>query len=176
MFRRPLLALTVAALVPLFAAPAFAANVNFHGTLTGATEVPSKPGSGSGDVLATLDTQTKMLTYTLTFDNLSGPATAAHFHGPAAPGANAPVVVPFAPPAISPMHGTATLTDEQVKELMAGKWYANVHTAANPGGEIRGQLMTGSSMAERMPMMHKGMKAGMSHDMKGHVMPMEKAK
>ena len=176
MFRRPLLALTIAALVPLLAAPAFAANVNFHGTLSGAAEVPSKPSSGSGDVLATLDTKTKMLTYTVTFDGLSGPATAAHFHGPAAPGANAAVVVPFAPPATSPMHGTVTLTDEQIKDLMAGKWYANVHTAANPGGEIRGQVMTDNRMAERMPMMHKGTKAGMSHDKMGHDMPMEKAK
>ena len=176
MFRRPLFALTVAALVPLFAAPAFATNVNFHGTLSGAAEVPSKPGSGSGDVLATLDTKTKMLTYTVTFDGLSGPATAAHLHGPAAPGANAPVVVPLTPPVSSPMHGTATLTDEQIKDLMAGKWYANVHTAANPGGEMRGQMVTDNRVAERTPMMHKAMKGDMSHDKMGHDMPMEKAK
>lgn len=174
MFRRPLLAMTVAALVPLFAAPALAANVNFHGTLSGDAEVPAKPGSGNGDVLATLDTKTKMLTYTVTFDGLSGPATAAHFHGPAAPGANAPVVVPLASPTSSPIHGTATLTDEQIKDLMAGRWYANVHTAANPGGEIRGQVTTGNRMSERMPMMHGGMKRGMSRDMMGHDMPMDK--
>jgi hypothetical protein len=40
----------------------------------------------------------------------------------------------------SPVHGTATLTDAQIKDLEAGKWYVNVHTAANKGGEIRGQV------------------------------------
>ena len=67
----------------------------------------------------------------------------AHFHGPADKGVNAGVVVPFAPPITSPYHGTATLTDAQIQDLEAGKWYVNVHTAANPGGEIRGQVMHG---------------------------------
>jgi hypothetical protein len=65
----------------------------------------------------------------------------AHIHGPAAVGANAGVVVPFKAPVTSPITGTATLTDAQMADLEAGKYYANVHTAANPGGEIRGQLM-----------------------------------
>ena len=66
----------------------------------------------------------------------------AHFHGPAAPGANAPpiIVVKDLP---SPMKGTATLTDAQIADLQAGKWYFNIHTSAHPGGEIRGQLATG---------------------------------
>jgi hypothetical protein len=64
----------------------------------------------------------------------------AHFHGPAAAGANAGVVLPFANPA-SPIEGQATLTPAQAADLSAGKWYANVHTAANPGGEIRGQML-----------------------------------
>ena len=37
----------------------------------------------------------------------------------------------------NPMAGTATLTDDQIADLKAGKWYFNIHTAANPGGEIR---------------------------------------
>ena len=49
-------------------------------------------------------------------------------------------VVMIAPTA-SPLSGTATLTDAQIADLNAGKWYVNVHTAANKGGEIRGQLM-----------------------------------
>lgn len=71
---------------------------------------------------------------------LSGPATAAHFHGPASAGANAGVVVPFAN-AASPIEGQATITAAQAADLMAGRWYANIHTAANPGGEIRGQML-----------------------------------
>jgi hypothetical protein len=80
-----------------------------------------------------------VLTYNVTYEGLSGPAVAAHIHGPAAPGANGPPVVPFAN-AASPITGTATLTDAQAADLAAGKWYVNVHTAANKGGEIRGQI------------------------------------
>ncbi|OIQ70334.1 CHRD domain protein [mine drainage metagenome] len=40
----------------------------------------------------------------------------------------------------SPAEGSATLTDAQAADLMAGKYYINVHTAANPTGEIRGQV------------------------------------
>jgi hypothetical protein len=63
----------------------------------------------------------------------------SHFHGPAAPGANAAVLVPVEAKA-SPFSGSATLTDAQAADLMAGKIYFNVHTEKNKGGEIRGQL------------------------------------
>ena len=119
-----------------------AETVSFNGTMTGATEVPAKTTDGKGTATASLDTATKMLTYQVDYSGLSGPATAGHFHGPAEPGANAGVVMPFAAPA-SPIKGTATLTDAQMADLMAGKWYANIHTAANPGGEIRGQMTRG---------------------------------
>ncbi|MBV9537373.1 MAG: CHRD domain-containing protein, partial [Acidisphaera sp.] len=90
---------------------------------------------------ATLDTSTKTLTWDSTYSGLTGPATMAHFHGPAAPGANAGIVVPWQNPVSSPVHQSKTLTDAQISDLEAGKWYANVHTAANPAGEIRGQMM-----------------------------------
>ncbi len=123
----------------LFCGVARAETVPFSATLAGASEVPPKTSAGKGTATASLDTATKMLTYDVEYAGLSGPATAAHFHGPAEPGANAGVVVPFATPA-SPIKGTATLTDAQMADLMAGRWYANVHTAANPAGEIRGQM------------------------------------
>ncbi len=121
------------------AIPAHAEMVSFKGAMSGAQEVPAKTSDGKGDVLATLDTSTKVLSYTVSYTGLSGPATAGHIHGPAAAGANAAVAIPFAS-AASPISGKATLTDAQMADLMAGKMYANVHTAANPGGEIRGQL------------------------------------
>ncbi len=66
--------------------------------------------------------------------------TAGHFHGPAEPGKNAGVVVPFTSVATSPIEGSATLTDAQAADLVAGKYYVNIHTDANKGGEIRGQV------------------------------------
>jgi len=108
--------------------------------LSGAQEVPPKPGSGAGTVVTSLNKETKTLRWTVTYSGLSGPVTAGHFHGPAPAGANAGVVVPFTGSMASPIEGTATLTDAQMADLVAGKWYANLHTAANPGGEIRGQV------------------------------------
>ena len=96
--------------------------------------------SGKGSGAFTLDPATNALTYTVEYEGLSGPAMAAHIHGPADPGANAGVVVPFAD-AASPITGTATLTDAQIAELRAGRYYVNLHTAANRGGEIRGQIV-----------------------------------
>ncbi len=119
---------------------AWAEMVHFHATLNGASEVPPKTTQGKGEADATLDTNTHVLTYTITYSDLSGPATMAHFHGPADPGANAGVVVPFNPPT-SPIKGSTTLTEAQQKELLDGKWYANVHTDANKAGEIRGQMV-----------------------------------
>lgn len=140
MSRLPLAVLGAAFASVLTFAGARAATETFTATMDAKTEVPPKASTGTGTVKATLDTDSKVLTYESTFSGLTGPATMAHFHGPAAVGANAGVAVPWVNPVASPVHGTATLTDAQVKDLEAGKWYANVHTAANPGGEIRGQM------------------------------------
>ena len=140
-FARPALAFACAAAFTL-AAPAFAETVNFKASLTTAQEVPPTQGAGKGQVTATYDTASKKLSWKGTYSDLSGPATAAHFHGPATAGKNAGVAVPiFAGGAAkSPFEGSATLTDAQAKELMAGEWYANIHTANNKAGEIRGQV------------------------------------
>jgi hypothetical protein len=120
-----------------------AETIPFHAALNTASEVPPKTGDGKGATEATLDTASKKLNYTITYSGLSGPASAAHIHGPAEAAANAAVMVPFPAPVTSPIKGTVTLTDAQITNLEAGKTYVNVHTAANPGGEIRGQLVKG---------------------------------
>ncbi|TIW91192.1 CHRD domain-containing protein, partial [Mesorhizobium sp.] len=73
------------------------------------------------------------------YSGLSGPAVAAHIHGPADMGANADPVIPLKK-LKSPIKGSATLTDAQAADLEAGKYYVNVHTAKNKDGEIRGQI------------------------------------
>src|SRR5215468_11271398 len=75
-----------------------------------------------------------------TYYGLTGNATAAHFHGPADPDKTAGVIVPVQGSVASPIDGTATLTDTQAADLLAGKWYFNIHTEANWPGEIRGQV------------------------------------
>lgn len=121
------------------AAPSMAAMVNLKANLDSKSEIPPNASKGTGTVTATYDTNSKKLTWKGSYKDLTGAATAAHFHGPAAPGKNAGVLVPIAP-ATSPLEGSATLTDAQAKALMNGEVYVNVHTAENKGGEIRGQL------------------------------------
>jgi hypothetical protein len=116
-----------------------AANVNLKADLKGASEVPPSDSKGSGSVTATFDTASKKLSWKGTVTGLSGPATAAHFHAGEA-GKNGGVAVPIAGADKGSFEGSATLTDEQAADLMAGKWYVNVHTAANKAGEVRGQM------------------------------------
>ncbi len=109
--------------------------------LSGANEVPANTSTGSGMLDASLDKQTNVLTWTVTYAGLTSPVKAGHFHGPAAAGANAGVALGFTGSVESPIKGSATLTAAQAADVMAGKWYVNLHTAANPGGEVRGQVM-----------------------------------
>jgi hypothetical protein len=112
--------------------------VNLKAAMNASSEVPPTQSSGTGTLTATYDTATKKLSWKGSYSGLTGPATAAHFHL-GDPGQNGGVVVPINP-ATSPLDGSATLTDAQAADLLAGKWYVNVHTAANKGGEIRGQV------------------------------------
>jgi hypothetical protein len=121
-----------------FAGPASAET--FKVTLDSKSEVPTNTSAGTGTADVDYDAATKKLTWKLTYSGLSGPATAAHFHGPAEAGKNAGVAVAIPNATSSPAEGSATLTDAQAADLMGGKYYINVHTAANPGGEIRGQV------------------------------------
>lgn len=141
-FLRP--ALAGAALLAGLAltAPALAAPVELKANLSAASEVPPTDSAGKGAVTATYDADSKTLSWKGTYSGLSGPAVAAHFHT-GEPGKNGGVTVPIftsADKAGSPFEGKATLTDAQAADLLAGKMYVNVHTAAHKAGEIRGQV------------------------------------
>jgi hypothetical protein len=108
--------------------------------LTAAQEVPKQTvanAAANGAFHATLTGH--KLKWTLTFSKLTGPATAAHIHL-GAMGKSGNVVVPLCGPCKSPVTGTATLTAALIADVGKHLLSVNVHTAKNPGGEIRGQV------------------------------------
>ena len=133
-----------------FVAQSFAATITFTAVMTPSQETanPVSPGSGFATVSVTGD----ILTIVETWTGLTAPASAAHIHCCAAPGTNAPVVLPFGgfPAATSgTFTGTFDLTTALtgiseanfLAGLNSGLAYVNIHNTINPGGEIRGQLL-----------------------------------
>ncbi|MFN0151844.1 MAG: CHRD domain-containing protein [bacterium] len=117
---------------------AAAAVINLTATLEGTQEVPPNASPATGTAVMVLDTDANTLDYNVTFSGLTAPQTNAHFHGPAAPGVNAPVR--FGIGVGSPNIGVWNLTDADETMILDGLVYVNVHTTAFPGGEIRGQV------------------------------------
>jgi hypothetical protein len=125
--------------------------------LSPANEVPANASTGSGNAISgglSFDTDTSTLTFAIGygsavgFTDLTGAATGMHIHAGAA-GANGPVLFDLAPvhfASVDPtkggvIFGSVVYTAEQAADLLAGLNYVNIHTATNPGGEIRGQLI-----------------------------------
>ena len=140
-FARPALSALALGALMFAATPVFADTVAYKADLKGSAEVPANDSKGTGALDANYDTASKKFSWTITYSGLTGSATAAHFHGPAAAGANAPPVVPLTGALTSPIKGDATLTEAQLADLQAGRWYLNIHTDANKGGELRGQVV-----------------------------------
>jgi hypothetical protein len=115
-------------------------SMKFTAHLIGAKEVPPTVSNGSGILHATLNTDTNVLSWTVKYSGLTGPVTAAHFHGPAQPGQSAAPVIPLTGNLSRVINGKAILNLEQRADLLDGKLYLNLHTAAYPNGEIRGQV------------------------------------
>jgi hypothetical protein len=136
------LVLGLALFAPAFVAGAQAETLKYKVALKGSEEVPANTSKGTGTAEVSYDKASKKLSWKVTYSGLTGAATAGHIHGPAEAGKNSPVVIPFAN-AASPIEGSATLTDAQSADFLAGKYYINIHTAENKGGEIRGQLKSG---------------------------------
>jgi hypothetical protein len=118
----------------------------FGAVLSGRYEVPPANSRGAqGTAEVRYVPENHLLTWNVAFSGLTSPATAAHVHGPATASGNAGIVLTLTPrnafQVDSPLRGSATLTDAQAADLVAGKWYVDIHTGNNPSGEIRGQLM-----------------------------------
>ena len=108
--------------------------------LDGAAALPSNSESATGDVTGTYDPVTHVLRFQARFLNLTGPATNAKFHGPAAIDRDGWATVAAARPEARLVSGTALLDAEEEQDLLAGRWYFNVTTAKHPQGEIRGMV------------------------------------
>ncbi len=113
----------------------------FSAQLTGSNQVPPVATVASGRLYAVLNKDSRLLRWKLTYSGLNGAATAIDFHGPALIGANASSMLAFKGSLKSPVQGQATLNPTQAADLLSGKWYSNIHTAARPNGEIRGQII-----------------------------------
>lgn len=96
--------------------------------------------SPTGGIQGRIDPATGVMTFTLSFSGLSGPPTAAHFHGPAAPGKDAGVLEPIRLGNQDPLRGTVTFKPSGLVALQRGLVYVNLHTARYPSGEARAQL------------------------------------
>jgi len=138
-FKRSALTALAMATALTFAAPALAEMANFKADLKGSNEVPPNDTKGSGSVTVTFDTASKKMSWKGSFSGTTGPAAAAHFHV-AEKGKNGGVAVPITGAEDGSFEGSATLTDAQASDLMAGKFYVNIHTAAHKPGELRGQV------------------------------------
>ena len=141
-------AIAVSCLVAPSVAEATAFDISV--VLAGVNENPANASPGTGLLTGTYDDVTNILDFDLTFSDLLGPTTAAHLHGPAAPGVNAGVNIGFVGFPAAVMAGAYSnsyvLTDVQEGTLLADLMYVNVHTQVFPGGEIRGQLLPTESV------------------------------
>lgn len=132
---------TLLAALLLIASGAIAQAMN--ATLSGDQEVPPADTPATGTACLSYNNDTNMLSYEVNYSGLVGAESAAHFHGPAAPGVEAGVQIGL--PDTNPKVGTVgPLTSQQESDLMNGLWYINIHTDLYPGGEIRGQILLGS--------------------------------
>ncbi|HXF89207.1 MAG TPA: CHRD domain-containing protein [Xanthobacteraceae bacterium] len=126
----------------LMAGPLAAAQtIELRAELRGSNQVPPNKSTGTGSLTLTYDPAGRKLSWKGSYSGLTGPVTAAHFHGPALEGRNAGIALLISAGALPPaFEGSTILSPAQAADLLAGRWYINLHTAAHPAGEIRGQV------------------------------------
>ena len=117
-----------------------------NGSASGAQEAPNRvTTNATGTISGTYNKNTNIIQYTITWNGLSTAPSAMHFHGPADPGVSTGVKIPitgFTAGATGSVSRSDTIkTELDEADFLVGKWYYNIHTPANPGGEIRGQVI-----------------------------------
>lgn len=124
----------------------------FTATYSGANEVPANASTATGTISGVYNDATNTIYYNIVFSGLSANTSAAHFHAPAAPGANAGVALGHAgfPTGVTAGNYTKidVFTDAQETHLKTGLMYSNIHTSAFPGGEIRAQIILSAASTE----------------------------
>jgi hypothetical protein len=116
----------------------------FANALEGSQQFPANASTAKGTVIVKYNSETNFLELVGDYENLSAIISGSHIHGPAGPGANAGVLFPLTNSGgtTGTLSGTATLTEPQEADLLAGNMYANVHsTGTYSAGEIRAQLL-----------------------------------
>jgi hypothetical protein len=144
--RAVIVALVTVLMLALAAVPVRAATLRpFTAVLNGPQEVPPNPSPAFGVAFLTFHDTTAQLCYAISYTALAAPETVAHFHGPAAPGEAAGVLLDISPspsPLGSPKTGcVGPLDSVQQGYLTDGLLYINIHSETSPGGEIRGQVL-----------------------------------
>ncbi len=118
---------------------------NLTGNANGSQEAPTRVATtATGTISGTYNKNTNIMQYTITWSGLSSAPSAMHFHGPADPGVATGVKIPitgFTPAAAGSFSKSDTIkTETDEADFLQGRWYYNIHTPANTGGEIRGQV------------------------------------
>ena len=119
-------------------------NYTVSGNASGSQMVPAVTGSGSGSISGTYNSNTRVLTYTSNWTNLTGAPTSASFYSGATGtvgtqlGSNWSLGTGLS--GSGTVNSSVTLTTDQAAQLLAGTLYYTYNTVANPSGEVRGQI------------------------------------
>ena len=142
-------ALILASFCTLALAASAMAQTTYVCVLSGLSESPPNASPATGNATCVLDAAGTTLTCTVQFQNLTSGWTASHIHGPAPAGVNAAVKWGLLTGWVfGPGNQSGTLTNFVIAgitpadkvDLDAGRFYVNIHTSQNPGGELRGQM------------------------------------